>query len=143
MNSDSQISADRGATESGSAGVLSSLRCCYSTECEDTGHLLPTSGGGSWGRSYSRPHPLEFWSNSYSSRHGDRAGESDRDSSHDGGGERGGEEDGGSLWYRKKNTIIESCYYVSMQRFSVPIVTVSAAVSVLGSVLEVATMVME
>ena len=33
-------------TESGSAGVLSSVRCCYSTECEETGHLLPTSGGG-------------------------------------------------------------------------------------------------
>ena len=47
LNSDSQISVDRGATESGSAGVLSSLRCCYSTECEDTGHLLPTSCGGS------------------------------------------------------------------------------------------------
>ena len=44
-NSGGQSSADRGATESGSAGVLSSLRCCYSTECEETG-LLPTSGGG-------------------------------------------------------------------------------------------------
>ena len=40
-----KCSADRGATESGSAGVLSSLRCCYSTECEETGYLLPTSGG--------------------------------------------------------------------------------------------------
>ena len=39
-NSGGQSSADRGATESGSAGVLSSLRCCYSTECEETGHLL-------------------------------------------------------------------------------------------------------
>ena len=90
LNSDSQSSTDRGATESGSAGVLSSLRCCYSTECEDTGHLLPTSGGGSWGRSYSRPLPLEVLNTSYSSRQSDRAGESDRDSSHDGGGERGG-----------------------------------------------------
>ena len=44
-NSGGQSSADSGATESGSAGVLSSLRCCYSTECEETGHLLPTSGG--------------------------------------------------------------------------------------------------
>ena len=35
----------RGATESGSAEVLSSQRSCYSTECEETGHLLPTSGG--------------------------------------------------------------------------------------------------
>ena len=24
-----------------------------------TGHLLPTSGGGGWGRSYTRPLPLE------------------------------------------------------------------------------------
>ena len=44
----------RGATESGSAEVLSSQRSCYSTECEETGHLLPTSGGGGWGRSYTR-----------------------------------------------------------------------------------------
>ena len=28
-------------------------------ECEETGHLLPTSGGGGWGRSYTRPLPLE------------------------------------------------------------------------------------
>ena len=54
-----QSSADRGATESGSAEVLSSLRSCYSTECEETGHLLPTSGGGGWVRSYTRPLPLE------------------------------------------------------------------------------------
>ena len=58
-NSGGQSSADRGATESGSAEVLSSLRSCYSTECEETGHLLPTSGGGGWGRSYTRPLPLE------------------------------------------------------------------------------------
>ena len=32
-NSGSQSSADRGATESGSAEVLSSQRSCYSTEC--------------------------------------------------------------------------------------------------------------
>ena len=44
-NSGGQSSADRGATESGSAEVLSSQRSCYSTECEETGHLLPTSGG--------------------------------------------------------------------------------------------------
>ena len=31
-NSGGQSSADRGATESGSAEVLSSLRCCNSTE---------------------------------------------------------------------------------------------------------------
>ena len=49
----------RGATESGSEEVLSSQRSCYSTECEETGHLLPTSGGGGWGRSYTRPLPLE------------------------------------------------------------------------------------
>ena len=49
----------RGATESGSAEVLSSQRSSYSTECEETGHLLPTSGGGGWGRSYTRPLPLE------------------------------------------------------------------------------------
>ena len=97
LNSDIQSSADRGATESGFAGVLSSLRCCYSTECEDTGHLLPTSGGVSWDRSYSRPLPLEVWSTSYSSRQSDRAGESDRVSNHDGGGGRGGEGDGGWL----------------------------------------------
>ena len=30
---------------SGSAEVLSSQRSCYRTECEETGHLLPTSGG--------------------------------------------------------------------------------------------------
>ena len=40
--------------ESGNAEVLSSQRSCYSTECEETGHLLPTSGGGGWGRSYTR-----------------------------------------------------------------------------------------
>ena len=89
LNSDSQRSADR-ATESGSAGVLSSLRCSYSTESQDTGHLLPTSGGGSWGRSYSRPLPLEVWSTSYSSRQSGRAGESERVSSRDGGRGRGG-----------------------------------------------------
>ena len=44
-NSGGQSSADRGPTESGSAEVLSSQRSCYSTECEETGHLLPTSGG--------------------------------------------------------------------------------------------------
>ena len=58
-NSGGQSSADRGATESGSAEVLSSQRSCYSTECEETGHLLPTSSGGGWGRSYTRPLPLE------------------------------------------------------------------------------------
>ena len=41
-NSGGQSSADRGATESDSAEVLSSQRSCYSTECEETGHLLPT-----------------------------------------------------------------------------------------------------
>ena len=41
-NSGGQSSADRGATESGSAEVQSSQRSCYSTECEETGHLLPT-----------------------------------------------------------------------------------------------------
>ena len=46
-------------TESGSAGVLSSVRCCYNTECEETGHLLPTSGGGGWCRSHTRPLLLE------------------------------------------------------------------------------------
>ena len=46
-------------TESGSAGVLSSVRCCYSTECEETGHLLPTSGGGGGCRSHTRPLLLE------------------------------------------------------------------------------------
>ena len=54
-NSGSQSSADRGA----SAEVLSSQRSCYSTECEETGHLLPTSGGGGWGWSYTRPLTLE------------------------------------------------------------------------------------
>ena len=57
-NSGGQSSADRGATESGSAEVLSSQRSCYSTECEETGHLLLTGGGGGWGRSYTRPLPL-------------------------------------------------------------------------------------
>ena len=41
-NSGGQSSADRGATESDNAEVLSSQRSCYSTECEETGHLLPT-----------------------------------------------------------------------------------------------------
>ena len=41
-NSGGQSSADIGATESGSAEVLSSQRSCYSTECEETRHLLPT-----------------------------------------------------------------------------------------------------
>ena len=49
-NSGGQSSADRGATESGSAEVLSSQRSCYRTECEETGHLLPTSGGRGGGR---------------------------------------------------------------------------------------------
>ena len=89
--------ADRGSTESGSAGVLSSLRCCYITECEVTEGHLSTSGGVSWGKSYSRSHPLEAWSTSYSSRQSDRAGESDSVSSHDGGGGSGGERDGGWL----------------------------------------------
>ena len=39
------VLTELGATESGSAEVLSSQRSCYSTECEETGHLLPTSGG--------------------------------------------------------------------------------------------------
>ena len=42
----------------GSAEVLSSQRSCYSTECEETGHLLPTSGGGGWGRSTPGP---SYW----------------------------------------------------------------------------------
>ena len=85
-----------GATESGSAGVLSSLRCRYFTECEDTGDCLSTSG--SWGRNYSTRHlPLEVWSTSYSIWQSDRAGESDRLSSHHKGGGRGGEGDGGWL----------------------------------------------
>ena len=58
-NSGGQSSADRGATESGNAEVQSSQRSCYSTECEETGHFLPTSGGRGWGRSYTRPLPLE------------------------------------------------------------------------------------
>ena len=89
--------ADRGSTESGSAGVLSSMRGCYITECEVTGGHLPTSSGVSWGWSHSRPHPLDVWGTSYSSRQSDRAGESDSVSSHDGGGGRGGEGDGGWL----------------------------------------------
>ena len=82
-----------GTTESGSAGVLSSLRCCYITECEVIRGHLSTSGGVSC---YSRSHPLEACT-SYSSRQSDRAGESDSVSSHDGGGGRGGERDGGWL----------------------------------------------
>ena len=39
-HSGGQSSADRGATESGSAEVLSSQRSCYSTECEETGQAL-------------------------------------------------------------------------------------------------------
>ena len=96
-NNDIQHVINSVGTESGIAGILSSLRCCYSTECEDTGYLLPTSGGGSWGRSYSRSKPLKVWNTSYSSRQSDRAGEGERVSSHDGGGGRGGERDGGSL----------------------------------------------
>ena len=56
-NSGGQSCADKGATESGSAEVLSSKRSCYSTECEKTGYLLPTSGGGGWGRSYTQAPP--------------------------------------------------------------------------------------
>ena len=49
-NSGGQSSANRGATESDNAEVLSSQRSCYSTECEETGHLLPTiRGTGSGG----------------------------------------------------------------------------------------------
>ena len=44
-NSGGQSSADRGATESGSAEVLSSQRSCYSTECEETGHLVVGEAG--------------------------------------------------------------------------------------------------
>ena len=95
QNSSSYSFSESVSTESGSAGVLSSLRCCYITECEVTGGHLSTSGGVSWGRSYSRSHPLEAWSISYSSRQRDRAGESDSVSSHDSGGGRGGEGDGG------------------------------------------------
>ena len=82
MNSNNDSVTDR-TTESGSAGVLSSLRCCYLTECEVTGDHLPASGGVSCGRSYSRPFPLKVWSTSYSSRQSDRAGERDGVSGHD------------------------------------------------------------
>ena len=44
-------SGGQSSAESGRVEVLSSQRSCYSTECEETGHLLPTSGGGGWGRS--------------------------------------------------------------------------------------------
>ena len=59
-NSGGQSSAESLLTEELlRVAVLSSQRSCYSTECEETGHLLPTSGGGGWGRSYTRPLPLE------------------------------------------------------------------------------------
>ena len=124
-----------GTTESGSAGVLSSLRCIYLTECEVTGGCLSTSGGVSWGRSYStRPFPLEIWSTSYSIRQSDRAGEGDRLSSHHRGGGRGGEGDGGwlcSIYILKSN-------YQCSSIASVPIlVSCGAAVVVLGRVPEV------
>ena len=89
--------SESGSTEGGSAGVLSSLRCYYITECEVTGGHLSTRSGVSRGRSYSRSHPLEVWITSYSSRQNDRADEIDSVSSHDGGGGRGGEGDGGWL----------------------------------------------
>ena len=135
-------SVDSGSTESGSAGVLSSLRCCYITECEVTEGHLSTSGGVSWCRSYSRSHPLEAWSTSYSSRQSDRAGEGDIVSSHDGGG-GGGERDGNWLCGES----IHACEIHSptgSTHILLPIVIVCAvSVSLLGNVLEVATMVME
>ena len=90
LNSDNGRCADR-PTERSSAGVLSSLRCCYVTECEVTGDHLSTSDGVSSSMSI----PLEVRSTSYSSRQSDRARESDSVSSHDGGGRRGSESDGG------------------------------------------------
>ena len=54
MNSDGDIGTDRYSTESGSAGVLSNLRCCYYIECEVTRDHPSTSGGVSWYKSYSR-----------------------------------------------------------------------------------------
>ena len=98
MNSSGDVVTDGCSTESGSAGVLSSLRCRYLTECEVTGDCLSTSGGVSCGRDYSRSLPQEIWCTSYSGRQSDRAGESDSVSSHDGGGGRGGEGDGGRLY---------------------------------------------
>ena len=84
-------------TESSSAGVLSSLRCCYLTECEDTRDSLFTNGGISWGRRYARSLPLEGWSTSYSSGQSDRASVSDSASSNNGGGGRTCEGDSG--WF--------------------------------------------
>ena len=111
--------AEHGSTESGSADVLSSLRCCYITECEVTGGHLSTSGGVSWGRGYSRSHPFEAWSTGDSSRQSDRAGESDSVSSHDGGGGRGGEGDGGWLC----GECMHDCSYLHAARIIMPYMT--------------------
>ena len=81
-NTDSPI----GTLHTGSAGILSSLRCPHSTECEGTGDHLTTSGGVSWGQGDSRPHPLEHWSTAHCTRQSDRAGERDRLTRHGGGG---------------------------------------------------------
>ena len=90
LNSNIDRGTDR-SIESGSAGVLSSLRCCYLTDCEVTGDL-PTN---------SRPHPPDVWSTSYSKGEKDRAGESDIVSSHDGRGGRECDGDGGWLCLEK------------------------------------------
>ena len=51
------------SSERGSTGVESSLRCCYTNDCEDTEDRTPTGGGVSC---YSRPFPLEDGGTSYS-----------------------------------------------------------------------------
>ena len=68
LNTDVHSTAHSGALQTGSAGVLSSLRCPHSTECEGTGDHLTTSGGGSWGRDVSRPCPLEHWTATHCTR---------------------------------------------------------------------------
>ena len=55
-NTDSLI----GVLQKENAGVLSSLRCPHSTECEVTGDIVTTSGGGSCSWGVSRPRPPEY-----------------------------------------------------------------------------------
>ena len=74
LNSDVDRCTDGGVTKSGSTGVESSLRCCYLTEYDITGDHPSTSGGVSWGRSYSRPLPLDrIHTVTYSTSEGNRS----------------------------------------------------------------------
>ena len=90
-NNDISTPAHIRPLQTGSAVVLSRLRCLHSNECEGAINHLTTSGGGSGRRVASRPLPLEHWTTTHSTRQGDRAGERDILTSH---GEVGGSREG-------------------------------------------------